>query len=73
MKTWRIPITWEECGIVKVQANTLEEAIDKAMYDNDDIPLPKGSYVEASWQVSDEDEDFIRECYNNGQEDEEEE
>ena len=27
MKTWKIPVTWEMCGNVVVEAATLEEAM----------------------------------------------
>jgi hypothetical protein len=71
MKTWKIPVTWEEYGFVKVEANTLEEAIEIAYDDAGVIPLPDGEYVMGSWRVSGEDEDCIRDIHNNGQEDEE--
>ena len=69
MKTWKIPVTWEEYGFVKVEANTLEEAIEIAYDDDGVIPLPEGDYVPGSWRVSGEDEDYIRDFHNNGQED----
>lgn len=56
MKTYRIPVSWEMYGEVEIEANTLEEAIDKAW--SDDIPLPEGEYVSASWRVE---EDYIEE------------
>lgn len=52
MKTWNIPVTWEEFGIVKIKANTLEEAIEIARDDEGEIPIPQGDYVDGSWQVS---------------------
>ena len=30
MKSWSIPITWEVYACVVIEANTLEEAIEKA-------------------------------------------
>ena len=69
MKTWRIPVGWTETAIIPVEANTLEEAIEKAW--NDDIPLPDdGFYLEGSWTVVG-DSEYIRECYNDNQKDEE--
>lgn len=72
MATWRIPVTWEVCGMLKIEAKTLEEAMDIARDDDGEIPLPDGEYVDGSWRLSDQDVDFVRECYNDGQEDEEE-
>ena len=28
MKTWKIPVVWQEMGYVEVEANSLEEAKD---------------------------------------------
>lgn len=72
MKTWRIPVSWEMMGMVNVEANTLEEAMDIARDESSDIPLPEGDYVDGSWVLSEDDEDYIRECYNDNQEDQEE-
>ncbi|MBQ2389281.1 MAG: hypothetical protein II305_04420 [Clostridia bacterium] len=69
MKTWIIPVSWEMCGKVKIQANSLDEAIEIAENDSS-IGLPEGDYVDASWKAEVEDKDFIRDFYNNGQEDE---
>lgn len=69
MKTWIIPVSWEMCGKVKIQANSLDEAIEIAENDNS-VGLPEGDYIEASWKVEVEDKDFVRGFYNNGQEDE---
>ena len=70
MKTWKIPVIWQMSGLIYVEANTLEEAIDVVRCDN--APLPEGDYLEGSFDVDNEIED-IREIYNNGQEDEIEE
>ena len=72
MKTWKIPVVWQEMGIVVVEANTLEEAIEIARADDGVIPIPDdGSFLEGSWEVDCEDEDFLRKFYNNNQKDEE--
>ena len=71
MPIWKIPVVWEMGAVIEIEANTLEEAIDKT-YD-DDIPLPEGGeYQPESWHVPD-DPDDIRDWYNDGMEDEEEE
>lgn len=71
MKTWRIPVSWEVCGMVEIEADTLDEAIDIA--ENDEtIPLPTDNdYVDGSWRVDETDTEFIRCCYNDDQEDDE--
>lgn len=70
MATWAIPVTWEVGAIIYVEADTLDEAIDIARDDEGVIPCPSDSdYVSGSWRVSEEDEDAIREYYNDGQED----
>lgn len=71
MKTWKIPVTWEVYGYVKVEAPTLDEAIEIAWDDNGEIPLPEGDYIEGSWRVE-EDYGLIRNIINDGQEDEKE-
>lgn len=72
MATWRIPVVWQEYGFVDIEANTLKEAIEIAKDDDGVIPLPEGNYVEDSWELDCCDEDFIRNCYNDNQQDEEE-
>lgn len=74
MKTWKIPVVWEEMGIVKVVANTLEEAMELARDTEGVIPLPDdSSYVDGSWNLASSDEKYIRSRYNHGQRDEKEE
>ena len=60
MREWRIPVTWEMYGIVRIEADTLEEAMDMA-YDSE-IP-DDGEYVDGSWEVTDNVEE-IRAWYN---------
>lgn len=49
---YKIPVSWQCYGYVRIEANNLEEAINKAW--SYDIPLPKGEYVDASWEVDEE-------------------
>lgn len=71
MKKWKIPVTWEACGDVYVDADTLEEAMETARDDEGVIPLPTESdYVDGSWRLSETDENFVREMYNDNQQDE---
>lgn len=69
MKTWKIPVSWEVVGVVEIQAPTLDRAIEIAKTD-DTIKLPYGEYVCGSFDVTVDDDELIRECYNKGQQDE---
>ena len=55
---------------VYVDADTLVEAIETARDDEGVIPLPTESdYVDGSWRLSEADENFVREMYNDNQQD----
>ena len=70
MKSWDIPVTWEVYGRVVIEANTLEEAMEKARDDEGVIPLPdENDYVDGSWRVTEEDAEIVRTLYNNNQKD----
>lgn len=70
MKKWKIPVTWEVCGYVYVDADTLVEAMETARDDEGVIPLPTESdFVDGSWRLSETDENFVREMYNDNQQD----
>ena len=70
MKKRKIPVTWEVCGYVYVDADTLVEAMETARDDEGVIPLPTESdYVDGSWRLSEADENFVREMYNDNQQD----
>ncbi len=60
---WKIPVTWEVCGSVLIPAKTLKEAMEIVKND-DTIPVPKGEYVDGSWSLSSDDEQFVLECFN---------
>ena len=68
MKQWAIPVSWEVAGVVIIPATTLEEAIHAAKHD-DSIGLPSGEYVDGSFDVTVDDDECIRNFYNNGQQD----
>lgn len=72
MKTWKIPVAWEVCGLMEIQASTLEEAMDIAKND-DTIPLPDGYYIDGSFDLDCYEIEIIRECYNDNQKDDNEE
>lgn len=67
LKEWKIPVFWQEAGIVTIKAKTLEEALKIAKDTDNNLPLPTGDYLEDSWEVSDLPSEEIRELYNNGQ------
>ena len=57
-KKYKIPVWWSMSGTVEIEADSLEEAIDKAETDSD-ISLPEDSYyIDDSWEVN-RDEDMI--------------
>ena len=69
MKSWSIPVTGEVYGRV-VEANTLEEAMEKARDDEGVIPLPdENDYVDGSWRLTEEDVETVRSLYNNNEKD----
>lgn len=71
MKSWQIPVSWEMCGTVTVQADTLEEGLEIARDSDGEIPLPDDAYyVDGSWDLSYDDVEGIREIHNGGQQDE---
>ena len=50
---WIIPVCWEMCGIVKIRAATLDDAMEIARDKDGVIPLPdNGTYVDGSWDLS---------------------
>ena len=55
----KLPVTWEVCGIVEVEANSIEEAIAKFDEGCDYIPLPDGEYVDGSFDLSYREEGYI--------------
>lgn len=70
MKSWKIPVTWEMCGIVTVEADRLEEAMEKVRRAGN-ISLPQdGIYVDSTLDLSMNEDEEIRSCFNNNQKDE---
>ena len=52
----KVAVTWEMCGYVDIDAETMEEAMEKFNEDSDHIKLPtNGEYVDGSFQLSSED------------------
>lgn len=70
MKSWKIPVVWQEMGTITVVADTLAEAMELAKDEDNTIPLPdNGSYLDDSWELATEDMEAVRELYNGNQED----
>ena len=60
----RIPVTWEMYGMVKVEAESLSDAIMEFRRIQDELPLPEnGSYIDDSFGFAGEDMGILR-MYN---------
>lgn len=69
-KYWKIPVAWSMMGTIEVEARTLKEALEIARDDAGIIPIPEnGTFMDGSWEVDCSDDDYIRNWYNDGQED----
>lgn len=64
-RTIKLPVTWSVCGIVEIEAASIEEAVERFQAEIDHIPLPNDGaiYVDGSFELSSSDPDFIK-CYN---------
>ena len=52
----KVAVTWEVCGYVDIEAETMEEAMEKFNKDSETIPLPIDfEYVDGSFQLSSND------------------
>lgn len=70
MKTWVIPVTWQEEGTVKVVAGSLAEAIELAKgIGGPVVSVDDVDYIPESWDVATEDVEYVRRYYNRGEED----
>ena len=60
MAKFKLPVTWEMCGTVEVEAESLEAAVDYFNENSDNIPLPKEChYVNASFALSCNEIDYL--------------
>ena len=55
---WKLPVSWEMFGEVSVRAKNIEEAIQYFQRSSDLIKLPKGTYADASFDLTG-DTDFV--------------
>ena len=57
----KLPVTWEAFGIVEIEANSIEEAVNYFNENSDYINMPKNSeYVDGFFRLSESDPDFIK-------------
>lgn len=55
-KVQRVAVTWEMCGFVDIEAESMKEAMEKMKEDMDHIKLPEnGEYVDGSFCLSSND------------------
>ena len=55
MAKFKLPVTWEMCGVVEIEAESLEAAVDYFNENSDHINLPTGEdviYVDGSFNLS---------------------
>lgn len=54
MSKQRIAVTWEVAGFIEIEANSIEEAMEKFKEDPENYPLPYdgGDYVDGSFSLS---------------------
>ncbi len=61
INTYKLPVIWEVYDTVKIEATSLEEAIEIFEETKDNIPLPTDpEYVDDSFQLSDSDIDYLK-------------
>ena len=59
----KLPVTWEVCGLVEIEANSIEEAVEYFNQNSSDIELPENpEYVDGSFALSGDDPDYIK-CF----------
>lgn len=56
-KKYMIPVTFEMCGMIAIEADSAEEAIELAEEHMDELPIPKyKEYVDGSYGITKEPE-----------------
>lgn len=57
----KLPVTWECCGVIEVEADSIENAIEYFDYHSDELPLPDDfEYVDASFQLSCNEPEYVK-------------
>lgn len=73
VKVYKVPVTWEEFGMLEVEANSLAEALEMVRQDKDidgyEFALPYGGvYADGSFRISDGySEEEIADLFNEGE------
>ena len=66
MGKFYLPVTWEECGVVEVEASSLEEAIGYFKENTANIEVPHEKYyVDGSFCLSTEEVEELRFMHEN--------
>lgn len=56
MPKFKLPVTWSVCAEVEVEADSLQDAVDRFDELTDHIPLPESpEYVDGSFELSEYD------------------
>lgn len=59
-KFWKIPVTWESYGVVEVEGNSPEEALENFKKHIDEYELPEQQhYVDDSFRLSSDDDEEV--------------
>lgn len=62
----RLPVSWEVCGMVEIEADSINEAMDIFMETKDHISLPDDfDYVDGSFDLTAKEPEVIQ-LYNEG-------
>jgi len=65
MSKQRIAVTWEVAGYIEVEANSVQEAMEKVKENPDGYSLPHdGEYVDGSFRLSTDDVEEMEEICN---------
>lgn len=59
-KTFRLPVTWEVCGFVNVEAESLEEAVQDFNENIDEYELPDSEYVDGSFRLTEDNIEVLK-------------
>jgi hypothetical protein len=59
-KTFKIPVSWEVYGEVKIEAESIEDALKIFEETQDSLPLPlESNYVDGSFKLNDEETTYL--------------
>ena len=59
-KTFRLPVTWDVCGFVNVEAESLEEAVQDFNENVDKYELPEPEYVDGSFRLTEDNIEILK-------------